>query len=765
MIKAGEESIYYISGNKRFVIPFFQRKYVWNNENWEDLWEALMSDDETNFLGSLILKDNGNKDDINEFSVIDGQQRLTTLSILIRAINDGFLNCNGTDPTVLDEDVKKSLFNISEKWIDGPDGKPIKDTSYSIKLINSNFDKKYYDDVINGLHKADYTNYIPYDENNPRVISCYAYFMDKIITAVNNNEHSKLQGNLINKLKVDGRKSLVVITIGENDHEQEIFDTINSAGVRLTSSDIIKNNLFNALVSLYKANPLTKDKALDKTKDIYDKTWLETFEKDESIVNRWLSKTSKGRRERTYLELFLQSYAIIKKIYNPTEKGQKLEKLSDYYKQHVKEFALNDTIDFINNICEYAVLYKQYFIELKEDILLHGLKFKDEELSDDENEIKHIIQMIAFMETNTFDAYILSIIHDGVDIQKKLKELETYIMRNYISQQNTDKNYNKESFEIMFNPEHDIKYFLDTNGLNDSKMLDSIKNIKNDPAKLVLMWAEMYMTFEANSDNDLIKAVKDSYQLEHVLPQNSKEDKWPVDYLTVDDAGNELSDDAKERNHNEALFEQNQIKYEIGNMTLLTSKKNAEFQNESFENKKNGYKNKRNKFIEGYKKCSKLMITSYVNEADVWDKEAIDERTNIIYDYIVNKLWPVDKSIFTNTISKTVSNDFDINDESTFSNIKVGKLAYNLISDLMSKNKLTDDEIQKLITKEYCRTNFKQIVYPILAYNKTDNMGDSDHIRYYKDPVQYHDCTYFISHEWFENSRSDLVNWYKQHLD
>ena len=74
---------------KLFEIPFFQRPYVWKEDNWEELWNniVLNSAGEMPFIGSFILQI---KDDrgLTKYTVIDGQQRLVTLSILIKAFLD-----------------------------------------------------------------------------------------------------------------------------------------------------------------------------------------------------------------------------------------------------------------------------------------------------------------------------------------------------------------------------------------------------------------------------------------------------------------------------------------------------------------------------------------------------------------------------------------------------------------------------------------------------------------------------------------------------
>ena len=78
----------FIGANHYFDIPFFQRNYVWDVSNWKDLLDTLC-ESKTSFLGSIILKQEQIRPgETSRFMVIDGQQRLTTMTILLRACYD-----------------------------------------------------------------------------------------------------------------------------------------------------------------------------------------------------------------------------------------------------------------------------------------------------------------------------------------------------------------------------------------------------------------------------------------------------------------------------------------------------------------------------------------------------------------------------------------------------------------------------------------------------------------------------------------------------
>ena len=91
-MKAEANALVFLRNEGKIKIPFFQRTYVWDESNWEDLIEEFQDKEKTdNFLGTIILKQllprSGKP---KEAEVIDGQQRLTTISILLRALYDSF---------------------------------------------------------------------------------------------------------------------------------------------------------------------------------------------------------------------------------------------------------------------------------------------------------------------------------------------------------------------------------------------------------------------------------------------------------------------------------------------------------------------------------------------------------------------------------------------------------------------------------------------------------------------------------------------------
>jgi len=102
MLSANKEKLHsFFQGTNQYQIPFFQRSYVWKKDNWEELWDNILEEkkahiageDSEHFIGTIIIKQKLSETlGINPFDLIDGQQRLTTICILLKAIQDSLQN-------------------------------------------------------------------------------------------------------------------------------------------------------------------------------------------------------------------------------------------------------------------------------------------------------------------------------------------------------------------------------------------------------------------------------------------------------------------------------------------------------------------------------------------------------------------------------------------------------------------------------------------------------------------------------------------------
>ncbi len=113
MFKAKEENVKFLSKVGIARIPFFQRRYVWDEQNWSDFYDSLFGDVELSFLGSIIMQNNNDVhvSDERACSIIDGQQRLTTISIFLMCL---YNHLSDADKDLYGNGILDILFRIEE---------------------------------------------------------------------------------------------------------------------------------------------------------------------------------------------------------------------------------------------------------------------------------------------------------------------------------------------------------------------------------------------------------------------------------------------------------------------------------------------------------------------------------------------------------------------------------------------------------------------------------------------------------------------------
>ena len=196
------------NGSRLLEIPFYQRAYVWGEEQWERFlgdMEFVTASKRPYFLGSIILKQASSGNTWSEVSevrtVIDGQQRLTTMVIFFKAL------CakNGTN-------------NLFERDF-------VLETG-DVALRHGKYDRQDFEKVVSA------TGCEPL-EGSSAIVLAYNYFLKNI-------DPEKVDRNTIKS-----NVQFVCIDLTEGEDEQQIFDTINSLGVRLTTAELLKNYFFN----------------------------------------------------------------------------------------------------------------------------------------------------------------------------------------------------------------------------------------------------------------------------------------------------------------------------------------------------------------------------------------------------------------------------------------------------------------------------------------------------------------------------------------
>ncbi len=347
--------------NWHLDIPFFQRSYVWGEEEWErflsDMYYISDSDQEF-FLGSVILKDES--EDIKNKIVIDGQQRLTTLVLFFKVLS------------LLKDDP--SRFDNTFKTID--DNK-------SIIRHNKN-DRKAFELILNlGL-----LQYIDNPVNN--IEKCYNYFKDNI------------NADKLHLPTLSRRITFVGVYLHEHEDEQQIFDTINSLGVRLTTAELLKNTLF-------------------KTSEIesYQKYWQELFEKDSETIEYWNATISKDGKK--LIDVFLFTFLQIQSRHLSPKDRTGFGQASNLFRSYKKFMPhIENKERFFQDLATCAHYFKYYI----------NPNIRAERLSTQMDRINLIIFEGDLLSIVPYVIFLLISLQNNPDERDKtLFVLESYLLR------------------------------------------------------------------------------------------------------------------------------------------------------------------------------------------------------------------------------------------------------------------------------------------------------------------------------------------------
>lgn len=597
-MKAEAMSLTFLGNEGLVRIPFFQRGYVWNIINWEDIFSDLLDFDKSHFLGSLILKQQEKQTGKpKEVVVIDGQQRLTTLSILLRSLYNSF-----------DEDTQKNCESSLRNYLFFKKNQT--DKNYFVKIEHSKIDKKHFKNVItNDITNEEYNSIIvensatKIQSKHNKILQCFKYFSEKLKDV---DTDSRIE--LFNRLLDQENKILVIIDLSEKEDEQAIFDTINSAGVRLSSADIIKNALFQKALELFE-NP-------EEVEVLYKEKWEDVFSIDEDAINFWDTPRATGRLMRDNIEILLHSISVIKGFFDPEK--HTLSDLSNLYKTYISKISESNLKKFVEEISKYALLFREKI-----------LVFNSSTLFNYQDNYARLFHILNVCEISTFHPYILSLFfkydNNETKLIEELHKVEILVVRRMITRSDT-KSYNKM-----------CKEFINDNLSIDAKIAqqsdDDVKNgltsIANKNAALLLFWVELYR--RAKDSKQSVTELKYNYSLEHLMPQKWEEYWSKVTIVDMD--GNAILDKeiAKKERYSKI--------YQIGNMTLLNSSLNISLRNYEFDRKIKGEGRKK-----GIKDYADLGITKfdilapYESGDKIWNEEKIISRTESLAADII-KIW------------------------------------------------------------------------------------------------------------------------------
>ncbi|MDI2075362.1 DUF262 domain-containing protein [Bradyrhizobium sp. Mp27] len=277
---------------QRLVVPLFQRPYVWNQETqWEPLWEDVKrvaervlahptEKHQPHFLGAVVLQQMPNQAGLmQQRTIIDGQQRLTTLQLLLDALGAELTAAQALPSAARIE----PLVANAEPFCSKPEDR--------FKVWPTNRDRPAFNEVMGAAPPVDHE---ALKFRNERMTQAHQFFCEQSREWLNEKGPAMVQERAIAiERSVRELVQLVVIDLGSDENAQEIFETLNARGAQLTAADLIKNLIFQRLL----------ESGAD-VEDAYQKYWKD-FE-----TGFWEAEISVGRFRYPRSSVFLNHWLI-----------------------------------------------------------------------------------------------------------------------------------------------------------------------------------------------------------------------------------------------------------------------------------------------------------------------------------------------------------------------------------------------------------------------------------------------------------------------
>lgn len=318
--KTGLMELILQSQGSQFVIPVYQRNYTWTTgkevkQYFEDLKAVLLGQYDKHFMGIMIYLDTPISFNSREFSVIDGQQRLTTTFLFLYAVKEIMLKCGMT----------QEANALNNQYLTNPYS--IEKLKYKLKPLVA--DDEVYQQIVNGeidnisnTGSNVYKNYVWLRENIEKLLGQFS--LNDILMAMN-------------------KLYIVCVPIAQDDYPQKIFESINATGAKLTASDLIRNFMLMPILS-------------DKQEEYYAKYW----KKLEELL------TNDSKKLEAFFRLFLAS------------KNRALPNKNAVYSVFVEWFNNNKDIIGVEGIFKEILKYAEYYyIIYKQDLSLVEKKIRN----------------------------------------------------------------------------------------------------------------------------------------------------------------------------------------------------------------------------------------------------------------------------------------------------------------------------------------------------------------------------------------------------
>jgi hypothetical protein len=541
---------------QRLMVPLFQRPYVWNRESqWDPLWcdvirvtDRLLTEPvgkhQPHFLGAVVLQQLQNPvGSLQTRTVIDGQQRLTTLQLLLDALHAEMEAGGAQQPAMRLEALVRNPAAFCEQHED------------QFKVWPTNRDRAAFNDVMDAAPPIAYTSLV---HSGERLVQAHRYFAEQA-RAWLNLEGPENFTKRAERLEYTVREllQLVVIDLNADENAQEIFETLNARGAGLTAADLIKNFVFQRLL----------EQGVDVA-SAYEKYWKEfetgfwevevtfgrlRYSRSSIFLNHWLiARTGEEIVAREVFARF-KRFADFEANVSMLELVRQIARASAVYRRLIQGVAANNPVDrlqlfaYRSNTLESEV-FKPVVLWLYDPEL--GPIPPDQELKVLETLESWLVRrMLARAQTSSYTQIASELV---TQLRKGQRGRSGDIVEQFFSGQSVGSRYWPDDEEI----------------LGDVKDLLAYQRLRRARLRMVLEAIEDHQRGWQGAKEGLggERVARGKYHIEHVMPQ-----KWQAHWRL--DPGN------SEQERDKAV-------QRLGNLTLLTSKLNSKVSNAAWPTKR-----------------------------------------------------------------------------------------------------------------------------------------------------------------------------------
>lgn len=343
-----EQFVRLMSNGFHYEVPKYQRDYSWDKEQWSDLWYDLMQmidENDSHYMGYLVLQTSDDKN----FKIIDGQQRITTICILILAVINYLKNMQcSEEEKQINEQRAQALLTTYIGNID-----MITLTSVNKLVLNRNNDH-FYKTYLSSLQEPPKRGLNASERLMKNAFDSFSTYLKEKYT--NAEELISFVDNLVNNL------FFTVITVTDELNAFKVFETLNARGVQLSSSDLLKNYLFSVANEQHQTMLDELENLWSEVSDILKETQISDFLRVYwNSTHKTIRKNQLYKTIRDEIKTPAQSFNLLRDMRKKADVFMALKAPEDEMWRNYKEIKENlELLKLFNVIQPFSLLISAY---------------------------------------------------------------------------------------------------------------------------------------------------------------------------------------------------------------------------------------------------------------------------------------------------------------------------------------------------------------------------------------------------------------------